>query len=216
MTKDQMLNRIHQLLSLCSLPVESRAEPEQVLNGALTVMIEAYRGSNSDQVKSLLKRRDHIAEGSLAQMVRKGETILAVKGALENLRQEVEAGLLTSLEQRITSDVLSDLIQLARAALAEPGEGPKNVAAVLVAAAYEDTLRRIAKEHAGVIGQDKLESVIGELKAAGLLVPPQLGIAQSHLNFRNRALHAQWDTIDRVGVETVLAFVEQLLLKHFG
>jgi hypothetical protein len=149
-------------------------------------------------------------------MVRKSETILAVKGALENLRQEVEAGLLTSLEQRITSDVLSDLIQLARAALVETGEGPKNVAAVLVAAAYEDTLRRIAKEHAGVIGQDKLESVIRKLKDAGLLVPPQLGIAQSHLNFRNRALHAQWDTIDRVGVETVLAFVEQLLLKHFG
>jgi hypothetical protein len=73
-----------------------------------------------------------------------------------------------------------------------------------------------AKDHSGTIGQDKLADVITTLKKAGLLVPPQLGIAQSYLNFRNRALHADWEPIDRAGVESVLGFVEQLLIKYFG
>jgi len=83
-------------------------------------------------------------------------------------------------------------------------------------AAYEDTLRRIARQHAGIIGQDKLENVIGKLKDARLLVAPQLGIASGYLSFRNHALHAQWETIDRAAVQSVLGFVEELLLKHFS
>lgn len=137
-------------------------------------------------------------------------------GALTNLQEEVRAGLLSSVERRVTSDVLSDLIQLARAALADGTDGAKNVAAVLAAAAFEDTLRRVAKEHAGLIGQDKLGDVIIALRDSGLLVAPQLGIAQSYLNFRNRALHADWGSIDRASVESVLGFVEQLLFKHFA
>ncbi len=58
--------------------------------------------------------------------------------------------------------------------------------------------------------------MIGRLKDSGLLVAPQLGIALGYLNFRNRALHAQWDTIDRSSVSAVLGFVEELLLKHFS
>jgi flagellar motor switch protein FliM len=91
----------------------------------------------------------------------------AVSGALGNLKQEVSGGLLTSVEHQVASDVLSDFVQLARQALDAGSDGAKNVAAVLAAAAFEDTLRRIAKEFAGVIGQDKLENVIGKLKTAG-------------------------------------------------
>jgi len=208
-TKVEVLARIDQLLVFCS----SVAEPEMLLNGALTLMTALY-GPKSEQADVLLKRRDDLRPED--NSFRKELTARAVGAALQNLRAEVEGGLLSSLERRIASDVLSDLIQLARAALDEPGEGPKNVAAVLAAAAYEDTIRRVAKEHAGVIGQDKLDVVIGKLKDAGLLVAPQLGIALSYLNFRNHALHAQWNVIDRAAVQSVLGFVEQLLLKHFS
>jgi hypothetical protein len=215
MTKEQILARIDELVALTREPRETRAEPEHVLNGALTLMTALY-GGNSPQVGALLKRRDEVARAARVEGVRRIETILAVRGALENLHQEVKGGLLSSLERRITSDVLSDLIQLARAALADGSDGAKDVAAVLVAAAYEDTIRRIATEHAGVIGRDKLDAVIGRLKDAGVLVSPQLPIALACLSFRNHALHAEWDKIDRPAVESVLAFVEHLLLKHFG
>ena len=64
--------------------------------------------------------------------------IAAVEAILESAADDVRSGLLTSLERRTTSDVLSDLVQLARLALSRPSDGSKNVAAVLVAAAYED------------------------------------------------------------------------------
>jgi len=162
-----------------------------------------------------LKRRDEAAK-ELVPSRRDSSTVSAVRGALQNLREEIAGGLLTSVERRVTSDVLGDLLQLARLALAGATEGEKNVAAVLAAVAYEDTIRRIAKEHAGAIGRDKLESVIDRLKDAGLLVAPQLGIALSFLSFRNHALHAEWDEIDKTSVTSVLSFVQELLLKHFS
>ena len=192
MTKDQLLARIAQMLATSSQRPGSE-QPERLVAGALTLLLAVY-GEGSQQIKTLLKRIGDIAK--LPDHRRPFDIASAVQGSLLNLQEEVQGGLLSSLERRITSDVLSDLIQLARVALDEQGDNAKNVAAVLVAAAYEDTLRRIAKEHAGVIGQDRLENIIGKLKDAGLLVAPQVGIAQSHLSFRNRALHAQWETID--------------------
>jgi hypothetical protein len=214
-TKEQMLQRIDQIVSRCDGNYTSRIPPDEAFNGALTLMIDAY-GHDSEHVAILLKRRDEIASGRKTDVIRWVEITNVVKGMLENLHREVEDDLLTSLERRVESDVLSDLVQLARAVLEAPGDGPKNVAAVLTAAAYEDTLRRIAREHAGVIGRDDLSDVVLQLKNAGLLVSPQLGIVQSFLNFRNRALHAEWDQIDRTSVGSGLTLVQELLLKHFG
>jgi hypothetical protein len=68
---------------------------------------------------------------------------------------------------------------------------------------------------AGVMGKDDLAEVLKKLKEAGVIQSTQVGIAQSYLNFRNHALHANWDKIQRESVQSVLGFVEQLLLKHF-
>ena len=64
--------------------------------------------------------------------------------------------------------------------------------------------------------REELADVITALKLSGKLVAPQLATAQSYLNFRNRALHANWETIERAAVESVLAFVQELLLRHFN
>jgi len=55
---------------------------------------------------------------------------------------------------------LGDLISLAREALDQKNV---NVAAVLAAAAYEDLLRRLGREKAGITTRIKLEKVINEL-----------------------------------------------------
>ncbi len=215
MTKEQILARSEELRGLCVGPADQRADGQHVLTGALTLMTVVY-GSDSEQIKALLNRRDEVAAMKLSESHKKFYLTESVAGALKSLEEDVAAGVLSSIERKVTSDVLSDLIQLARAALEEGTDGAKNVAAVLAAAAFEDALRRIARQHAGLIGQDKLADVVTALKDAGLLVAPQLGIAQSYLNFRNRALHADWAAIDRTAVESCLGFVEQLLLKHFG
>lgn len=110
-------------------------------------------------------------------------------------------------------EVLTDFIKLARAALQESGDGAKNVAAVLAAAAFEDVLRRLADEK-GLGHQEKLADVLTALKKVGVLQGAEVGIAQSYLSFRNRSLHAQWNEVDRPAIESILAFTEQVILKN--
>ena len=64
-------------------------------------------------------------------------------------------------------------------------------------------IRRLAEKHA-VPDVEKLADVITELKKRTLLQGPQIGIAQSYSNFRNQALHAKWNEIDRAAVHSVL------------
>ena len=57
---------------------------------------------------------------------------------MNNLKREIESGLTRNLQHQITGEVLTDFIQLARSVLNEQGDGAKNVAAVLTAAALEE------------------------------------------------------------------------------
>jgi len=61
-----------------------------------------------------------------------------------------------------------------------------------------------------------LAELLTELKNKGVLDGTQIGVAQSYLTFRNKSLHAEWDKVGRETVASVLAFTEQLLLKHFS
>ncbi len=211
--------RIEALLSLAKAEgKDSVAVGNELLQGALTIMGSVY-GTDSLQVSSLRNLAEELSSARTKESgslhFRMGLLSSAVVGALENLKADLEAGLVGSLQKRIASEVLTDFIQLARAVLNEPGDGAKNVAAVLTASLFEDTIRRMGATFAGVIGRDDLQNVIDALKKIGILQSPQLGIAQSYLSFRNHALHAEWDKIDRASVNSALAFVEQLLIKHF-
>ena len=90
------------------------------------------------------------------------------------------------------------------------------MAAVLAAAVYEDTIRRMGFMFAGITDRPKLQMVINSLKERGTLKGAQVSIAQSYLPFRNDALHADWGKIERESIMSVLGFVEELLVKHFS
>jgi hypothetical protein len=136
-------------------------------------------------------------------------------GTLQNLKAEIKAGLIEGLQKTLTGEVLTDFLKLARITLKEKGEGAKNVASVLGAALFEDTTRRLATLN-GISHKEKLASVLVELKNQKILQGSQVGIAQSYLNYRNNSLHADWDKIDRPEIQSVLAFTEELLLRHFS
>ncbi len=90
------------------------------------------------------------------------------------------------------------------------------MAAVLIAAAFEDLMRRMGKSLAGVVGRPELQEVIVALKNADVLKGGQVGIAQSYLKFRNDSLHADWNKVDRSLVQSCIGFIEELLVKHFS
>jgi hypothetical protein len=204
MKESDLKNRVEALLS--------SGKDYELYQGALT-LLSAVHGTGSIQVDALVKDAEQVrSKWSPASGDR--EVGRLARKALSNLKGELDAGLVGSLQRTITGEVLTDFIHLARTALEEKGDEAKKVAAVLAASVYEDTIRRLALTN-GIPHIEKLADVLTSLKDKGLLQGSQVGIANSYLNFRNNALHAQWDKVEREAVVSVLGFVEQLLLKHF-
>lgn len=216
MDKEAIINRIDELLNLTS-SAKDFGTGEELLRGTLGLLVTCYGTSSAqakafqDLVEKCQDRNVNVPGSALITMV------ASSTGTLRSLKSEIEAGLLTQLDLLITGDVLADLIKFSKVALEQDkNEGAKNVAAVLAAAAFEDTIRRMGINLACIDGTENLIDVLKALKDKGVLQKPQVGIAQSYLSFRNHALHAKWDKIERESVVSVLAFVEQLLMKHFG
>lgn len=214
MKEEELKNRINGLLDSANSGVDPQGvKSRELFNGVLSAMVTLY-GPTSPQVQALAKDGE-ILRGKLYGEDLADELFVLAQGAIQNLKAELDAGFVGSLQRTITADVLTDFLQLARTALGEKGDDAKNVAAVLTAALYEDTIRRLASAN-GIPHIDKLQDVITTLKYKGILQGPQVGIAISYLKFRNDSLHAQWANIGRESVVSVLGFVEQLLLKHFS
>jgi hypothetical protein len=197
--------------------IEALLGPEvnghEAFSGALSLMVLVH-GSGSPQVRDLAQKGESFATRFHSTGLDNSLYEVAI-GALQNLRAEIDGGLIAALQKTITGDVLTDFLQLARAALNEPGDEAKNVAAVLTAALFEDTLRRLASV-SGIPHSEKLQDTLTSLKENGVMQGSQVGIANSYLNFRNSALHAQWERVERESIASVLGFVEHLLMKHFA
>jgi hypothetical protein len=205
--------RVDQLLAMTSQQ-PSIALQSALYQGTLTVM-QALYGSESSQEKELqayiemIRQRTAFSGDKSLSM-----TISAIKGSLETIKAELDSGFVGSLRASLTGEVLADMIRLAREALGEPGDDTKNVASVLVAAAFEDMLRRLINLK-DPVHRDSLQNIITALKGAGVLQGTEVSTALNYLPFRNHALHAQWDKVTRLVVESALAFTEHTLLKHF-
>jgi hypothetical protein len=139
-----------------------------------------------------------------------------VKGTLRNIKGEVQAGLIKSVRALLTGEIVSELLVLAREILSDQSEGAMKVSSVLVAAAFEDIIRRMGTEFASVTTRAKLEEVITTLKQKDTLKGGEVTTALGYLKFRNDSLHADWTKVERTQVASCLAFVEALLVKHFS
>ncbi len=197
------------LLSITSHDLRSGA---QLLNGTIT-LVNAVYGPNSTQLRTLLdSSKDLVKPGN--NSLRIGLGMGAIHGVLRSLKNDIELGLIRSLQAQFMGAVLTDFIGLAKHCLTEQTDAAKNIAAVLAAASFEDTMRRLANL-SGIPHFEKLADVVDALKTSGKLLGAQVGIAQSFLSFRNRALHAKWAEINLPEVHSVIAFVEQILMKEF-
>ncbi len=204
--REEITKRINDLLT-------GQVNGHEAFSGALSLMVLVH-GAGSPQVKDLAQKGESFATRFHSTGLDNNLYEVAV-GALQNLKAEIDGGLIVGLQKTITGNVLADFLQLARAALNEAGDDAKNVASVLAAALFEDTLRRLASVN-GLAHSEKLQDTLTSLKESGVMQGSQVGIANSYLNFRNSALHAQWERVERESVASVLGFVEQLLMKHFA
>jgi hypothetical protein len=209
MIQDDIEKRLDELLAKGNQ--SSMIGIQEMFHGALNIMTILY-GPTSIQLQNFIKEEETIRQKYIGSAASEYRSYL-VMGVLNNMKAELKAGIVGSLQKSITGEVLSDFLQLARNVFDEKGDDAKNVASVLAAALFEDTIRRLATIN-GIPHIDKLQDVIIELKNRDLLRGSQVGIATSYLSFRNNSLHAQWDKIERESVASVLGFCEQLLIRE--
>lgn len=126
-----------------------------------TSFIAAFYGPDSVQMKVFRQSIDNIErrkEGVSHHLE------LHARGVIQEVRAAVKSGLIKSVRTLLSGEIIGDLLAIARERIHEDSESAKNVSAVLVAAAFEDTMRTMGSELAGVQGRPKLDSVVGELK----------------------------------------------------
>jgi hypothetical protein len=181
-----------------------------------TSLLTALYGAQSPQLiayntglAQIAKSAENLTEAVFSQQQH-------AHGAIRNAIAEIEGGLITSLRTQVAGEVFAELVGLGKEILEDDTESAKNVSAVLIAAAFEDLMRRMGSEFAAVAGRPKLEEVLTALKNAGILKGGEVGTAQSYLKFRNDSLHADWEKVQRSQVQSCIAFIEALLLKHFS
>ncbi len=218
MNKEEIEIRASELLSLGeSLRTErDLGKTSQLLHGAISLTEICY-GSDGAQCSGLIGFRDGLISGLPRQLSdTRARAVPFTIGVLESLLSDLKLGLIGNLRQQIAGEILGDLIELAKTALSENKPEAINVAAVLAAASYDDTIRRMGSQLAGINDRRDLEKVLNELKKKDYFKGAQVSIAQSYLKFRNDALHADWDNIEKESVTACLGFIEELLLKHFS
>jgi len=215
--KETVQKRAQELLATRTGAGMNAAATSEAYHGALN-LLGVVHGPDSVQARQLIQAMtvaDKAKDGNRAYNLH-AFVSPAVRGALQSLQADVQAGLTGSIVMQASGEILGDHLALAKEALAAGGEPQKNVAAVLVAAAFEDTLRRLAETKAGVTDRPKLEEVIGRLKTSGALAGAAVSTATGHLRFRNDSLHADWTKVQVATVNSCMAFVEGLLREHFS
>lgn len=181
-----------------------------------TSLLTALYGAQSTQLKAFSAGCDAISRMKPGMGNISVQLCRHARGAITNAKAELEAGLVGSLRVRVTGEVLADLVSLGKEILAERTDAAKNVAAVLIAAAFEDLIRRMGLELAAVAGRPSLQDVTTALREAGVLKGGEIGTAQSFLKFRNDSLHADWANVSHAQVESCAAFIDAMLMKHFS
>jgi hypothetical protein len=178
-------------------------------------MLTYFYGASSAQLRAHNQRADNVYKDK-GGMGPTHALFMHARGTVSNLIRELEHNLVGSIRSSIQGEVLGDLIGLAKEALSSNTDEAKNVAAVLAAAAFEDCVRRLGIEKAGIQDRPKLENVLGALKDAGILNGGAVSLANSMLKFRNDSLHADWQQVTRAQIESCLALTESLLREHFS
>lgn len=215
MNPDALQKRIAELIGSAQTKRETLEGCTEIYLGSVSILSAVY-GIESNQVKAV-KIAGELAfkETPVKQFAYLNNVVHIAVGALENLKRELELGLIGNLRLRLTGEVLADLVQMTKSLLGEQGDAAKDVAGVLAAASFEDVIRKLGEMFTDSTGGEKLADVLNALKDKGIIVGPQFTTAQGYLPFRNKALHAEWNAIDRPTVSSALAFIEGLILKHF-
>lgn len=184
-------------------------EVEQILLGSLSLIKYCY-GENSKQFEILFDIKKSFGHTFFSNYEFQAKT--ASIGVLTNLKSDINLGLITSIERQTAGEIFTDMLSLSKKLI---DEGYKDSSAVLACGAFEDSMKKIGLQNGLNVMDAELSDVINALKSKSIMKSIQADVAKSHVSLRNKAFHAQWDKIDVPEIKSLIAFLEEFILKNF-
>lgn len=139
------------------------------------------------------------------------ESVGEVTVILKALVEDIDLGLLASIENQTRAAVFDDFLDHAKE---YARQNRKNESGVIAGVVFEDSLRSICRK-TGVTEQDrKLDTLIDDLVKSGILTQVKAKRAKVAAHVRTKATHAQWDEFELSDVDTTIVFTEELILNH--
>lgn len=184
----------------------------QLYSATLNIITNLF-SAKSPQVKSLVDQRKMIISKKYSTEYELRETCHLVAGILISTKNSIKAGLIASIVIQTSGVVIGDFLAVAKNELKS---GNKDVAAVLVSAALEDSLKRKADEFDIKTENKDLSQIINALKSQGVFSGAEVPIISSYIKLRNSAMHADWAKIQGTDVGSLIGFLEPFLVKNFS
>lgn len=130
---------------------------------------------------------------------------------LGNLLEEIDSGMLISVETSITAGVLDDFLDHAEV---YHKAGKKDQAGVIAGVVFEDSVRKLSEKH-GVNSQSaKLDDLISELAKLDVFTQTKAKRARAAADVRTKATHADWTKFDSNDVRATIEFTRELLREE--
>src|SRR5439155_3444161 len=124
-----------------------------------------------------------------------------VDDVLDSAMADLKAGVTGSISVQAKGVVLGDFVALAREALTQGDASSDRVAAVLTAAALEETLKQMGEAKGVDVYNRDMRGVIQKLKDANVLKGARIGSATGFAQFRDFSFHGQFEKVDRATTE---------------
>jgi hypothetical protein len=141
------------------------------------------------------------------------EAISATAALLTRLREEIEGGLLTTIENHAIAVTFDDFLDHGAEYLRH---SRKNEAAVVAGIVFEDTIRRICRVLEIPENGVALDTLISELAKQDALTALKAKRARAAAGLRTSAAHARWEQIQLGDVNPVIEFTRELMAAHLG
>jgi hypothetical protein len=134
-------------------------------------------------------------------------------GQITNLRRDLEAGLLGSLEVQISAQTFDDMLDHADAYVGQKRLEP---AGVLAGVVFEDTVRKLSEKRGIAASNVQLDTLLSELVKVGAITPLERKEGTAAAALRTSATHARWAEFTLDQVEAVIRFTRRLIRERLA
>lgn len=222
---DKINKRIDELvLILDELEVEGlRLDSDPYYEGKYSNYSTKYSTAQTSTLNLLsLLGKDEFKE-RVNKLVAASSHLYELKGILLGIKDDLNSGLLKSIDEIIEANVSGDYLSLAEQLMSEGTTGSYDhvPAAVLTGAILEESLRRLCLRQTppiDVMKSDgkfkKLSILIDELKKAGLYNELKAKQLRAWADIRNAAAHGKFSEFNRNDTEEMLSGVRKFLTEY--